>query len=255
MKKIIFSLKRLKKLGAVAVKQSLEDEGVSYDDLTVMKKITKKAKLQLNVKIGGCEAKNDIYFCEWLKVNSMVAPMVESPYALRKFLQTISRKNKQDLYVNLESIQAFQNINKILNQSNIRRLKGVVIGRSDLAGSLNLEKKEVDSKRIFNLVIKVLKKIKKKNLIVKMGGSLTSKSKHFVGKLFEKKLIDRVETRNIELKLSWKVLKNFEEIISSIFKFELEWLKHKQHLQKKRRIKLKNDNYERIKILKKRFSY
>ena len=185
----------------------------------------------------------------------MVAPMVESPYALRKFLQTISRKNKQDLYVNLESIQAFQNINKILNQSNIRRLKGVVIGRSDLAGSLNLEKKEVDSKRIFNLVIKVLKKIKKKNLIVKMGGSLTSKSKHFVGKLFEKKLIDRVETRNIELKLSWKVLKNFEEIISSIFKFELEWLKHKQHLQKKRRIKLKNDNYERIKILKKRFSY
>ena len=88
-----------------------------------------------------------------------------------------------------------------------------------------------------------------------MGGSLTSKSKHFVGKLFEKKLIDRVETRNIELKLSWKVLKNFEEIISSIFKFELEWLKHKQHLQKKRRIKLKNDNYERIKILKKRFSY
>ena len=94
MKKIIFSLKKLKKLGAVAVKQSLEDEGVSYDDLTVMKKITKKAKLQLNVKIGGCEAKNDIYFCEWLKVNSMVAPMVESPYALRKFLQTISKKKK-----------------------------------------------------------------------------------------------------------------------------------------------------------------
>ena len=156
--------------------------------------------------------------------------------------------------MNLESIQAFQNINKILNQPNIKRLKGVVIGRSDLAGSLNLEKKEVDSKRIFNLVFEALKKIKKKKLLVKMGGSLTSKSKNFVRKLFEKKLIDRVETRNIELKLSWKVLKNFEEIISSIFRFELEWLKHKQQLQKKRRIKLKNDNSERIKILKKRFS-
>ena len=60
-----------------------------------MKKITKKAKLQLNVKIGGCEAKNDIYFCEWLKVNSMVAPMVEFHTLLRKFLQTISRKTNK----------------------------------------------------------------------------------------------------------------------------------------------------------------
>ena len=35
--------------------------------------------------------------------------------------------------------------------------------------------------------------------------------------------------------------------------FELEWLKFKQKNQKKKKIKLKNDNSERIKILKKRF--
>ena len=105
--------------------------------------------------------------------------MVESTYALRKFLQTISKNNKQNLYVNLESIQAFENIGKILQQKKLKRLKGVVIGRSDLAGSLNLEKKEVDSKRIFKLVYSTLKKIKKKKLIVKMGGSLTANSKKF----------------------------------------------------------------------------
>ena len=60
-----------------------------------MKKITKKAKLQLNVKIGGCEAKNDIYFCEWLKVNSMVAPMVESPYALKNFYKLFQKKTNK----------------------------------------------------------------------------------------------------------------------------------------------------------------
>ena len=146
MKKIIENLKKLKKLNVSAVKQSLEDEGVSYEDLILMKKITQKAGLDLNVKIGECEAKNDIFFCEWLNVKGIVAPMVESPYALRKFLQTISNKNKQKLYVNLESIQAFNNISKILKQRNLKRLTGVVIGRSDLAGSLNLEKKEVDSK-------------------------------------------------------------------------------------------------------------
>ena len=143
MKKIIKLLKDLKKINAVAVKQSLEDEGASYEDLIVMRKITRKAKLLLNVKIGGCEAKNDIFFCEKIGVSGMVAPMVESPYALKKFLQTIPSKNKQSLYVNIESIQAFNNITKLLNQKNINRLKGVVIGRSDLAGSLNLSKSEL----------------------------------------------------------------------------------------------------------------
>ena len=253
MKNIIFSLKNLKKFNVVAVKQSLEDEGVSYDDLIVMKKITRKANLDLNVKIGGCEAKNDIYFCEWLKVKGIVAPMVESSYALRKFLQTIPKKTNQKLYVNLESIQAFKNIEKILKQTNLRRLTGVVIGRSDLAGSLDLEKKEVDSKKIYKLVYKTLKKIKRKKLIVKMGGSLTAKSQSFVQDLFSKKLIDRVETRNIELKLNKNVLSNFKKIIDSIFEFELIWLKYKQKLQIKRKIKLMNDNLERIKVLKKRF--
>ncbi len=253
MKKIIKLLKDLKKISAVAVKQSLEDEGASYEDLIVMRKITRKAKLLLNVKIGGCEAKNDIFFCEKIGVSGMVAPMVESPYALKKFLQTIPSKNKQSLYVNIESIQAFNNITKLLNQKNINRLKGVVIGRSDLAGSLNLSKSEVNSKRIYQIVLSALKKIKKKNLLVKMGGSLTAKSKKFVNELFKKKLIDRVETRNIEIKLSKKVLKDFEEIISSVFRFELEWLKYKQALQKKRKFKLKNDNLERIKVLQKRF--
>ena len=183
----------------------------------------------------------------------IVAPMVESSYALRKFLQSVPKKNKQKLYVNLESVQAFKNINDILNQSNLKRLTGVVIGRSDLAGSLNLEKKEVDSKRIFFTCQFYFKKIKKKKLIVKMGGSLTAKSEKFVSKLFQQKLIDRVETRNIELKLNTKVLENFEDVINSIFKFELEWLKFKQKLQKGRKMRLKNDNLERIKVLNKRF--
>ncbi len=254
MQKIVDALKNLKKFNITAVKQSLEDEGVCYEDLILMKKITQKASLDLNVKIGGCEAKNDIYFCEWLKVKGIVAPMVESPYALRKFLQTISKKNKQNLYINLESIQAFENIGKILQQKKLKRLKGVVIGRSDLAGSLNLEKKEVDSRRIFKLVYSTLKKIKKKKLIVKMGGSLTANSKSFVKNLFNKKLIDRVETRNIEIKINSFVLNNFDQIINSIFKFELDWLRYKHRINKKRKIRLKNDNLERIQILKQRFN-
>ena len=67
MEKLTQLLKNLKSLGAVAVKQSLEDEGASFEDIKKMRKITKKAKLALNVKIGGCEAKNDIFFCTMSK--------------------------------------------------------------------------------------------------------------------------------------------------------------------------------------------
>ena len=76
MKKISTILKDLKKLGVSGVKQSTEDEGSSFDDILFMRKITKRIGVNLNVKVGGCEAKNDIFFCKRAKVNGIVAPMV-----------------------------------------------------------------------------------------------------------------------------------------------------------------------------------
>ena len=135
-------------------------------------------------------------------------------------MQIISKKKKQNLYINLESIHTINNIDKIIKSKEFNKLKGVVIGRSDLAGSLNLEKSKVDSDKIFKLVIKLLKRLKKKNVYTKMGGSLTPNSVDFVRKLFQKKLLNSVETRNNEVKLNNYVLKNFREIIISIFNFD-----------------------------------
>ena len=252
MKKIINYLKKLKKQNIIAVKQSLEDEGASFEELTLMRQITKKASLKHNVKVGGCEAKTDIYFCEKLGVDGIVAPMVESNYALRKFMQIISKNKKQSLYVNLESIQAFKNINQMIKTKNFKKLRGIVIGRSDLAGSLNLQKSEVDSKKIFKLVLNLLKKIKRKKVTTKMGGSLTTRSLDFANKLYKMKLLDSVETRNIEIKLSDQVFNNFNKLIIDIFNFELEWIKYKQKRFSKTKNVIKNDNLSRIKELKKR---
>ena len=94
MKKFVKYLKNLKKFNVVAVKQSLEDEGASFEEIKLMRKITKAAGLQHNIKVGGCEAKTDIFSCEKLGVSGIVAPMVETSYALRKFMQIISKKKK-----------------------------------------------------------------------------------------------------------------------------------------------------------------
>ena len=253
MKKIIDNLKKLKKYNVVAVKQSLEDEGASFEEIKIMRNITRKSGLQHNIKVGGCEAKTDIYFCERVGVSGIVAPMVETSYGLRKFIQILTKNEKQNLYINLESINAFKNIKKIFNSKDFKKLKGLVIGRSDLAGSLNLEKSQVDSKKIYNLVSNLLKKIKKKKkILTKMGGSLTPNSQEFVRKLFKNNLLDRVETRNIEIKLNNKIINNFREIIIDVFNFELDWIKYNQERNLRKKNKVKNDSVSRIKELKKR---
>ncbi len=255
MKKIVNKLKKLKNLGLSGVKLSLEDEGSTFEDLKIMSKITKSLNLNLNIKIGGCEAKNDINFCKYLNPTSIVAPMVESEYALKKFIQSVGNKKKIKLLINLESITAIKNISKFLNSKYFRKLDGVVIGRSDLAGSLNLSKKDVNDEVIFKIIHKTITNIKKRvksNFLIKMGGSITPKSKNFIDKLYKSKLINRIETRNIELKLNSNIIHNIETIIPEIFKFELEWLKTKLTLVKN---KMLTKEYKmRIRELEERLS-
>ena len=165
-----------------------------------------------------------IFIFNFIKVDTIVAPMVEIDYALRKFIQTIPKTFKGDLFINLET-KCFYNLKKILNCKEFNKLKGGY-RKIDLAGSYNLSA-NVDSYKIYKILDKNLTKIKAKKKFIKMGGSITKYSKDFIKKLFKKKLINRIETRNIELKLNDNVINNLEMIISLIFNFEIDWLKFK----------------------------
>ena len=127
MKELIKKLKKLKSYNVIGIKQSLEDEGANFDDLKIMRKITRTAKVKLNVKIGGCEAKNDIFFCKKISTDSIVAPMVESEYALKKFIQCAGKNKKTKLLINLETNLSLVNLPKIINSSSFKSLDGVVL--------------------------------------------------------------------------------------------------------------------------------
>ena len=153
----------------------LKIKGASFEEIKIMRKITKKVNLKQNIKIGGCEAKNDINFCSKLKVDGIVAPMVESRYALDKFFQSIPKNNLSKLYVNIETITALRNLKKIFRSKYISKLDGIIFGRSDIAGSLNL-KKDVNVK-LLNYYSNPYNMLRENKNVIKAGGSVNLDSK------------------------------------------------------------------------------
>lgn len=248
MRKIISDLVVLRQKGVIAIKQSLEDEGAFYEDLYLMRGITLAAKVDLNVKIGGCEAKSDIFFCKKIAADGIVAPMIESKFAFKKFIDSTLDNKIINKYINIESKLGFENIDEILSLYNKKKIKinGIVIGRSDLTNSLG-KNNFVDSKEICGLILKALEKIKYKKIQSKMGGLITVKSYDFIKYLFDKKLLDSVETRNVEILLNKRNIANLKQIINQALYFELSWYRYKLENQKY----VVNDYSRRIaKILK-----
>ena len=228
MNKLVSSLIQLNKdYNVVGVKQSTEDEGALYNDILSMRRITELCNLKLSIKIGGCEAKNDINFCSNIGTNGIVAPMVESKFALQKFIESITHLENINFYINIESKMAYKNLDNILSSPASKLLSGIVIGRSDLTKSYGFGKDYVDSPKMQNIIKDILLKCKKYNITTLMGGNISPKSKEFIKEMYKSSLLDYIETRNIIIKLNNDNIKNISSAIKSSLLFESEWLKYK----------------------------
>lgn len=217
--------------GLVGVKTSFEDEGASFNDTIRLKEVCNQAKTKLTIKIGGPEAIRDIVDANTIGVKGMIAPMIESPFAVTKFIRATEENIDQtslqsiQLGVNIETINAIDNISSILELEEINRIYSITIGRVDLVSSMHRSREFVDHEDIFKMTQHVFDRAKKIGLKLYVGGAISIKSFDFLNNLFVEGLLDRFETRYAIYDSS--ALKRFNEALLHGQKFEYMWLKTK----------------------------
>lgn len=246
MNNLVSKLKEISNLyGVIGIKQSFEDEGALLEDVILVRRITELCNLQSFVKVGGCEANTDIYNCLKIGVNGIIAPLVETPFAISKFMDCYDPRAQ--FYIVMESKTSYNNIDEILEVSK-DKLTGIVIGRSDLSKSYNLNKKEADSDFIYSIVEDTLKRTKKHNLLTTLGGNVSVKSSEFIERMYSYNLLNRIETRNVVIELNNANITKIDLAIQEVINFEILLLENKLDLS----TALSDDYIERIDLLKSR---
>lgn len=221
-------LKKLKEdYGVVSIKAEFEAEGSRKDELIMLREFVEAAGLGLIIKIGGCEAVHDLDQCKLLGATGVMAPMIETPFAMDKFRGAVSKVygdvTMLERIINAETKTCLQNFDEILIHGK-GFLTGVTVGRSDLAASMRIDRKEIELERVFEVTKEFCVKAKRAGLVTNFGGNIGLESVPFVAMM--RPYIDRFETRKVVIKASddKKLLK---DAITQALNFELLYLKFK----------------------------
>lgn len=236
-RKMVDQLKDLKENHfAIGIKAEFEAEGTRLEEALRLKEVITKAGLDLTIKIGGCEALKDMYDSRSIGVTRIVGPMIETPYALKKFLACANlafpedERKEVDFLINVETISTVKNFDDMLQLPNISELKGIVVGRVDMTGSMGLTRNDINSDAILKICDEVLVKAKKFNgMECVIGGGVSADSLPFFDNLTPDHL-DKFETRKVLFDARNATLANGgDKGILKAVGFELMWLKNKRN--------------------------
>jgi 4-hydroxy-2-oxoheptanedioate aldolase len=236
-RKMIDQLKDLRENHhAIGVKAEFEAEGTRMEEALRLKEVITKAGLDLTIKIGGCEALKDMYDARSIGVTRIVAPMIETAYALKKYLGcsslvfTEEERKEVDFLINVETITAVQNLDSMFKLPTISQLKGVVIGRVDMTGSMGLTREDINTDQIRAICSEVMTKSRgyRKDIECVIGGGVSKDTLPFFNALTPG-LLNKYETRKVLFKAPEACGKDADKGILKAVGFELMWLKNKRN--------------------------
>lgn len=128
--------------GCLGMKLSTEDMGDTFDWINLIANKVLADALPVYVKIGGPNAMGDLKQARDLGVAGIIAPMVESPYALQLYvaaLRTIFPRDTLDHMLrgfNAETITCYEKLEDILTIPEAAELNHISVGRGDLYRSM-----------------------------------------------------------------------------------------------------------------------
>jgi len=221
-----------KKFGVVSVKAEFEAEGTRSDELLRLLEIARRADVKVGLKIGGCEAIRDLIECKQFGVDYVIAPMVETPYALAKFIAAKDKvfpadeQEEMGFLFNVETISTHQHIGEMAMASRKGGV-GMVFGRVDFAGSLGKDRSFVNSPEMTNYILKAAEAAKANDFHIVVGGGVSSESIQALRQI-RKVRLDRFETRKVIFDGSAVESDDIEAGLAVAIEFELLWLKNKR---------------------------
>jgi hypothetical protein len=218
--------------GFTGIKAEFEAEGTRVAELLRLLEITRRADLKVAIKIGGCEAIRDLLDCHQFGVDYVIAPMVETPYALSKYIaakdKVFSAEEREDIsfLFNVETFQTYQQIDELGDFAH-KGSVGFVLGRVDFAGSMGRDRSFVNSDNMLEYASTIATVARDRDLELVIGGGVSPDSIDMLRAVRAIRL-DRFETRKVVFDAA--VLDGHAAAtgMGLAIEFELLWLKNKR---------------------------
>lgn len=228
--RMLDSLLELKEAyGVYGIKAEFEAEGARMDELISLRELILRADLKFITKIGGCEAVHDMQQCKILGATGVMAPMIETPFAMSKFVTAAQRVYGDQIdtvewIINAETKTCHANYDGIL-EAGKGFLNAVTVGRSDLSASMGIDRKDIESEPVFAATRDLLKKSRDAGHVTNFGGNIGIESIPFIQGMSD--VADRFETRKVVITME-KDENHLRKAIHKALNFELLWLLNKK---------------------------